>query len=225
MNEERQRIIERVQKLFALAEQNDSPEEAQLAAMRAQELLQKYDLSLSEVEIKQEGSSLCGEQRLILNRGNIPTWIRFLHSTVSEGFSVAALSGIGSSGAFLIFVGVEPDVTVARQTFEYLYRFVLAYDLRGKSKRQKNEWCMGFVYAVNGRLEGQKEEMDSNPHVTSLVLAKEQITQDYIDHKYKVKTARTRQGVEASRSFHEGVAVGMTTPINRPVEGAENAQE
>jgi hypothetical protein len=84
---------------------------------------------------------------------------------------------------------------------------------------------MGFVYAVNGRLEGQKKEMDSNPHVTSLVLAKEQITQDYIDHKYKVKTARTRQGVEASRSFHEGVAVGMATPINRPVEGAENAQE
>ena len=52
MNEERQRIIERVQKLFALAAQNDSPEEAQLAAARAQELLQKYDLSLSEVEIR-----------------------------------------------------------------------------------------------------------------------------------------------------------------------------
>jgi len=222
MNEERQRIIERVQKLFALAEQKDSPEEARLAAMRAQELLQKYDLSLSEVEIKQEGSSLCGEQRVTLNGGNRPTWTRFLHSTVGDGFGVSCLSGRSLSGAVLVFIGVEPDVTIAKQTFQYLYNFILSYDLRGKSKKQKNEWCMGFIYAVNERFEEQKKEMSSSPHVTSLVLAKEQIAQEYIDQTYKVKTGRKLPGTEISRSFHEGVAVGKATPINRPVEEAQN---
>ena len=220
MDTERQRMIERIQKLFALAEQKDSPEEAQLAAMRAQELLQKYDLSLSEAGIKQEGASLCGEQRVTLEKRNTPTWIKFLHSTVAEGFGVDSLRGQRLLDTVLLFIGVEPDVTIAKQTFEYLHNFIVNYDLRGKTVTQKNEWRMGFIYAVNERLEEKKRESAKNPHTTSLVVAKEQITKEYIEQKYNdVKKAPRLPITEISRSFYEGVAVGKTTPINRPVEG------
>jgi len=222
VNEERQRIIERVQKLFALAAQNDSPEEAQLAAIRAQELLQKYDLSLSEVEIRRDGSSLCNEQLIPLKKRKTPTWIKFLHSTVAEGFGVDCFRGLYQTGTVLIYIGVEPDVTIAKQTFEYLYNFVETYDLRGKSAKQKNQWRVGFIYAVNTRLTEQRNKKVDDAHSCELMIAKEQIIKDYISEKYNdIKKARKLPQTKISGSFHEGVAVGMITPINRPIDGEQ----
>jgi len=220
MNEERQRIIERVQKLFALAAQNDSPEEAQLAAMRAQELLHKHDLSLSEVEIQREGSSVCGEQHIQLKQRKTPTWVKFLHSTVGEGFGVENFRGLRLLDTLFIYIGVEPDVTIAKQVFEYLYNFIKTYNLRGKSPTQRNQWRMGFIYAVHTCLEEHNKKKSGDAHSCGLMLAKEHITQDYIAKKYNdVKKGRKLPETKISRSFHEGVAVGMTTPINRPIEG------
>ena len=220
MHEERQRIIERVQKLFALAAQNDSPEEAQLAATLAQELLQKYDLSLSEVEIQREGSSLCGEQHIQLKKRKTPTWIKFLHSTVAEGFGVDCFRGLRLLDTLLIYIGVEPDVTIAKQVFEYLYNFIKTYNLKGKSQTQRNQWRMGFIYAVNSRFIEQNKRKTEDTHSYGLMLAKEQITKEYISKKYNdAKKGRKLPETKISRSFHEGVAVGMATPINRPIEG------
>ena len=219
MNDERQRIIERVQKLFALAGQNDSPEEAQLAASRAQEFLQKYDLSLSEVEIKREGSSLCGEQRITLKTRTAPTWVKFLHATAAEGFGVEKLRALRVSDSVLIYIGVEPDVTIAKQTFEYLYQFIVAYDLKGKTTKQKNEWRTGFVHAVHTRFEEQNKQRAKDTHISAVVLAKEQIAKHYISQKYQdVQKARKMPVADISRSFHEGIAAGMAVPINRPLE-------
>ena len=222
MNEERLRIIERIQKLLALAAQKDSQEEAQLAAMRAQELLQKYDLSLSEVEIRREGFSLCGEQRITLKKRNIATWIKFLYSTVAEGFGVECYRGLRQFDTVLIYIGVEPDVSITKQVFEYLYNFIVTYDLSGKSAKQKNQWRMGFIYAVNTRLAEQKNNKIYDAHSYGLMIAKEQIIEDYISKKYnEAKKARKLPKTKISDSFHEGVAVGMITPINRPIEGEQ----
>jgi hypothetical protein len=226
MNEERQRIIERVRKLFALAEQKDSPEEAQLAALRAQELLQKYDLSLSEVEITREGSSICSEQHIQLKKRKTPTWIKFLHSSVAEGFGVEPFRGLRLLDSLLIYIGVEPDVTIAKQVSEYLVHFIESYDLSGKTASQKNQWRMGFIYAVHSRLVEQNRKKSDNAHSYGLMLAKEQITKEYIAKKYDgVKKGRKLPKTKISRSFHEGVAVGMTTPIKRPIEGEHTTGE
>jgi phosphomannomutase len=220
VHEERQRIIERVQKLFALAAQNDSPEEAQLAAMRAQELLQKYDLNLSELDIKRGGSNLCGEQHIQLKKRNTPAWIKFLYSAVAEGFGVDCYRGLRLFDTILIYIGVEPDVTIAKQTFEYLYNFIETYDLNGKSAKQKSQWRMGFIYAVNTRFEEQRNKKINDAHSYGLMIVKDKIIKDYTSKKYKnINKARKLSKTKISVSFNEGVAVGMITPINRPIGG------
>jgi hypothetical protein len=186
----------------------------------AQEMLQKYDLSLSEVEIQREGSSLCGEQHIPLNSRKTPAWVKFLHSAVAEGFNVKNMRGLRLLDTLLIYIGVEPDVTIAKQTFEYLYNFIMKYDLSGKATKQKNEWRMGFIYAVHSRLVEQNKKQSENKQINALVLAKDQIAKDYIAQKYdSVRQSRKLPPTKISSSFHEGVSVGMTTPINRPVEG------
>jgi hypothetical protein len=52
MNKSRMDIIEKIQKLLALAT-SDNENEAQMAAKRAQELLLKYNLKLTDVELEE----------------------------------------------------------------------------------------------------------------------------------------------------------------------------
>jgi len=219
MHDERKRIIERVQKLLALAEQKDSLEEAQLAAVRAQELLHKYDLSLSEVEIQRAGSSLCEEQHIQLKTRKTPTWIKFLQSAVAEGFGIQSFRALRQFDTILMYIGVDPDVTIAKQVFEYLYNFINTYTLRGKDAKQKNQWRMGFIYAIQSRLEEQNKKKAEDSHRYGLMLAKDAIITNYITNKYNdiIKKGRKLPETKISRSFHEGVAVGMATPINRPL--------
>ena len=190
-------------------------------ASRAQEFLQKYNLSLSEVEIKRKGSSLCGEQHIALKTRQASTWVKFLHATVAEGFGVEKLRALRVSDSVLIYIGVEPDVTIAKQTFEYLHQFIMAYDLKGKTAKQKNEWRTGFVHAVHTRLEEQNKQKAKDTHSSAIMLAKEQIAKDYISQKYQdVQKGRKMPVAEISKSFHEGIAAGMTVPMNRPLESS-----
>jgi hypothetical protein len=78
---------------------------------------------------------------------------------------------------------------------------------------------MGFIYAVHSRLKEQTKKQAKGAHSYGLMLAKAQIMQDYIAQKYAdVKKGRKLPKTKISKSFHEGVAVGMITPINRPIE-------
>jgi hypothetical protein len=217
MDAERLRIIERVQKLFVLAEQQESPEEAKVAALRAQEILQKYDMSISEVEIKDEGFNNCNEHKFELRKLRIPAWVKILHKIVASGFDVRALRNHIEFGCHLMFIGVEPDVTISRYTFEYLFHFVDTYNFLNLSTKEKNDWRLGFVSAIGTRLRQQQEDRKKNIHITDLVLAKNIIAEQFMAQKYPhVIKARTivRQ---TGRIYHEGYRVGMKTPLYRPI--------
>lgn len=54
MDDEKKKIIQRVQKLYALAESTVYPEEAKSAVTKAQELLRDYNLTLSELDFAAE---------------------------------------------------------------------------------------------------------------------------------------------------------------------------
>jgi hypothetical protein len=224
MNEQRMRIIEKVQKLFALSNRNDSPEEAQAAAAVARELLKKYDLNLSEVEIKEKGSSLCAEHRIKQKGLNLHIWVKILLGAVSRGFSVKGMTAKGNRTAgiypVLVLIGVEPDVTIAGQTFEYLHHFATTYDLRGKNTKENNDWRRGFACAIDKRFQEQKKQDARTARSHSLVLAKDAVIQDFLASKGYI-TRKGRRGPRLnteSESFYDGVRVGMNTPINRPVD-------
>jgi hypothetical protein len=218
VNEERRRLIEKVQKLFSMARQNESPEEAKVAALRAQEILQKYDISISEVEIKQEGFENCSEHTFELGKLRIPSWVKILQSGIATSLDIKALRHKYNLRANLLFLGIEPDVTIAKQTFEYLYQFVNSYDYSGIDATCRYDWRLGFVTAVNGRLRQKKKEQADNTHITALVLCKKQIAHDFLSSKYsKICNEKTKLRSVGS-SYFDGYHVGKNIPINRPLD-------
>jgi hypothetical protein len=201
-----------------MSRQNESPEEAKVAALRAQEILQKYDMSISEVEIKQEGFENCSEHAFKLGKIRIPSWVKILHADIAESFDIKAIRCKYDQGTDLLFLGIEPDVTIAKQTFEYLYQFVNAHDYSGLDTSARYDWRLGFVTAVSGRLQRKKKEQTDNTHITALVLCKNQIADDFVSSKYsRILEVKTKLR-DVGSSYFDGYQVGKKIPINRPLD-------
>ena len=82
---EKEKIIEKIQKLLTLSRDRGATEaEAKNAAAHARKLLNKYDLSLSEVDIKK---SEIGDAHVDVGTGStkIKFWTRTLGVVVANG--------------------------------------------------------------------------------------------------------------------------------------------
>jgi hypothetical protein len=118
----------------------------------------------------------------------------------------------------LLFLGIEPDVTIAKQTFEYLYQFVNSYDYSGIDVACRYDWRLGFVTAVNVRLRQKKKEQTNDTHITALVLCKKQIAHDFLSAKFSnIRKEKTKLRSVGS-SYFDGYQVGQKIPINRPLD-------
>lgn len=102
---DRAQILEKIRKLLALSE-SPNEYEAALAAARARALLDKYDLSMDEVEVRAEEVLL----HTVSTGVNKPyLWMGHLASDVGFAFNCRVFKAMGS----MIFCGINSDTKVA----------------------------------------------------------------------------------------------------------------
>lgn len=131
--EEQAQILEKIRKLLALSE-SPNEHEAALAAARARALLDKYDLSMDEVDIKAE--------EVLLHTVSTGTrkpypWMGHLAADVGYAFNCRVFRAMGS----MIFCGIVSDTKVAEYVYVYLLRTVRRLHKEHKATLEKSgEW-------------------------------------------------------------------------------------
>jgi len=156
-NEKIEKIIQRISKLFELAnlEKNPSEAEAIAAIMKAQELLAKYNLDVTDVtgETKKEDI-----EKAIADIGTGNKWKYALADTVGRSYCCRTYY-LGAEQ--IIFYGYKSDVIIARRVFVYLFNvgkklanyFVKEYRQRnGSADGIYNSFCAGFIRGVDNEL-------------------------------------------------------------------------
>lgn len=121
------KIIERIRKLLALSkDKGASEDEAKTAAGMARRLMNKYDLSLSEIDIKKSD--------VIISEVATESWYpRFWTTTLATAVGQAFDCKSFRRGPVFMFFGLEADTQVASYLFIYLYRTIL--DLLDKKRK------------------------------------------------------------------------------------------
>lgn len=234
MNEEMKKIIKKVQKLYALAERTDFPEEAESAVAKAQELLREYNLSLNEADFEIEENSQCVEHRVDSGLRRSTQWHSELVGFIQYAFDIKAIHSSryvfppGNKPAekrvSVRFVGVEPDTSLAMHTYSYLTGVALRHRAKGKNTTQLNHWRIGFVEAVGARLVESRQKAASTSQETGLVLVKDAIIKKYMGEHYpNLKTHRIRSANINPTDFLEGREAGRKVPLSRPIEHDETA--
>jgi hypothetical protein len=144
--ERRKKIIDKIKKLLSLSDKgkNTNEYEAALAASKAQDLLLRYNLNLTDIEYKSEK---CKQTFFDIGSKNPGKWASSLVVMVMRHFYCEVL--YAGKGKYII-VGEELDAEVASFTFDYLHETVtrLAKDFAVKHKILRDARTMRTSYSI-----------------------------------------------------------------------------
>lgn len=229
MSEMNEKIIEKIKKCLELANNNPSEEEAKSAALMAQKLLAKYNISISDVE---DVTSECEEIvenavwfKNLVNWGTARAWKYELASIVARNFKCKHFF-YGKAAA--VFYGHKTDADVAAEVYTFLFKNgdKLANRLAHKANRETRKNGYGNNTAgvynsfVRGYMVGLREALDKQ--CTALMI----VVPEDVKEAYDVKSegfgqmnAGMRSTCYNASAYNDGREAGRSAMASRALEG------
>nr|WP_294506220.1 DUF2786 domain-containing protein [uncultured Rhodopila sp.] len=243
--DELSRVKSRIKALTEKTVANGCTEaEAMAAADMVGRLLERYALSMDEIEIRtarcvQAEVPLGGRRRRPID-GCVPTIARFCDckvwlSRAANPYPLAADFDWTQAGSRYVFFGFETDTALATYLFAVIDRAIITetsgfkrsnIQFRGARLRQASaSFQHGVVARVSERLDTMLRARDSTVRAqsatgTALVVAKHRVVEDAFretDVRLVSMSATGRRVITSA--FRAGRAAGDRVNLNRPVTG------
>ena len=225
-------IIERIKKLHALSERNNSTAEAAAAAEKIQELCFKYNLELEEI-LKTPGQQKAPyvKSDYVLPQATRfdVAWKRSLFSGVCKANFCMAIYYPNS--ARMGVVGQKHNFEAAVYTYEYIVREIERLGREGLKNqgflwgKEKQRYFKGFCEGASSTLywkmvNSVKRQADQGSESKALVVLKDKeldvAVKSYFPHMRKGGT-RTIGG--SSNGYSDGAKAAQNISVNRGVAG------
>lgn len=154
-------IIAKIQKLLNLANNNPNENEAIAAALKAQEMMAKYNIELDQLDSKPETREIVKEIYYASDKHEMKKWKIGLANTIANNFRCKVYF---INGQDVCFYGYKEDAKIALSVFKFLYEVgnkfaVRYYNLCKKEGRETrgvmNTYLIGFRQGVASVLEKQ----------------------------------------------------------------------
>ena len=209
MNKEQ--LMNKVNKLLALAGNNPSQEEANAAYTKAQKLIAEYNLNMDEFEADKD--------EIVM--------VAATHSN-NEGYRVPLALVIAKSfrcrcimcGNTVNFIGYKTDVEVCVQVYNHAYKVSHNAGLRLERKyRKEGRSTAGVANSYwHGFMDGIKEVLDENCRALMIV-----VPDEVNQHTKRVATGGQYKGGMRNTGFHgslygEGRSDGRAHMRSRQIE-------
>ena len=222
-----EKIIERIRKCLALAANNPSEEEAKAAALQAQKLLAKYNISMVDIEAMEKTEEEIVESAVWFRdcvKGVARAWKYELARIVAENFRCKHFF-YGRKAA--VFYGHETDAKAAAEVYKYLfgmgdklanrvtYRVLRAYHKRGESAKVSgiyNSWVKGFLKGL--------EESLSQQCTALMIVVPEDVVSSYAKKSENFKSINA--GIQNTgfnpEAYRDGFTNGKSAMASRALE-------
>lgn len=215
-----EKIIQTIKKVLELSKNNPSEEEAKAAALKAQELLAKYHIDMSEVE----DIDISKVENIVEVSVNVPSkkWKYKLAQIVADNFRCKHFY-YGKST--VVFYGHKTDAEVAAETYKYLFdmgnraagrEVDKVFAKTGTSAGVYNSFVVGFCDGVSDALGKQCTAL-------MLVVPKD-VTESYNEKTKNFKSMHcgaitTRANDSCRNAYTKGKEKGKEAIGSRQLEG------
>lgn len=229
MSEMNEKIIEKIRKCLELANNNPSEEEAKSAALMAQKLIAKYNISMADVE---DVAGQCEEivEEIVwfdslVTWGTARAWKFQLASIVSRNFRCKHFF-YGKKGA--VFYGYKTDAECAAQVYTFLFKngdrlaYNLVHKLVSRARKEGRKANVANVYNsfVKGYMAGLGEALDKQ--CTELMIIVPQDVKEAYEEKAK-GFASMKAGMKCTGydtiAYNEGCMAGRNAMAQREIAG------
>jgi len=217
-NVTRDQVVDKVRKLFELAKSSNE-NEAALAAVKARELLSKYNLAMADLPVEEINSSIEVSEAFVDPGRVVRNWVRGLIVHVSRGFECEhILRRRPGSKPLLSFIGTRADSEVAARTFRFLMRELkllsdwalpeLKRTHRGwNGQSLKNAYLNGAVVRIGERFEERARtvRVEELRCCKDLVIAKQQMIGRYMERTFgRVRREYGKPTPMSAQAFRKG---------------------
>ena len=113
-----EKILNKIKNLLDLANNNPNENEALAAALKAQELMAKYNVELDQLDEKKENREIVKEIYKASNKHEMKKWKIGLASIVANNFRCECYF---LDKKDVVFYGYKEDAKIALQVFTFLY--------------------------------------------------------------------------------------------------------
>ncbi|PJI06557.1 MULTISPECIES: DUF2786 domain-containing protein [Clostridium] len=217
------KIIEKIQKLLSLSESSNE-HEAEVAMLKAQELLAKYKLSIKEVKEYKRYNSKIQEKTTDVTFTKAK-WKAQLAGVISDNFGCYRYFKTRGTNT-IVFFGREEDVIVCNLVLNYavdsIYSVVkkLKYQYSKNGYRTRgieNDYALGFIYGLQEKFEEQKR----NNQEWGLVLVKDkEVVEAHEKIKFNKKVNMSTKYKGHSDVYYKGCEDGKKFSVSdRITEG------
>jgi len=225
MDEERERLLDRIQKLMAMANSN-SPNEAEVAARKMRELMDEYSITIDEIgEIK---SGKANVQGLLFDLNEITNeyWAFILASACADFCDCKAIRSRRHSGDKLIIVGFDADREAVLKIWTWLFMNIqqeiimqsVKRSVGAMGMREATQFGMGAAEELQRRLRAVKRERNAatQTQVTALVVVKSAEVNKFVQEEFNL--------TNSSFNFNRGKGYGAGAEFGSKVSLADTAR-
>lgn len=219
------KVIDKISKLLAMANDSSSPNEAMIAAKRARALMDKHQLEVTDIEAAKGTQFLSLKYELTGSR--TPKWMVILASASSSlnDCRVLRYREAHEYNMAFLFQGFKADAIVAKLTFEYFVeaceRQLKAQAIKGTSKR--NFFRLGFSQQISQRcivIKREREQDMVSPTGTALIPLKKAQVEDHFGEVDSFKPSQTRAAtLEEKMAYLQGAEEAEKIGLDPQVEG------
>ena len=178
------KVIDRIKKLLAMANDGKFDHEAEAALLLAQKIMVEHNITMSEIESVETVNKKAVHTRLTDYSGRTPWWKKDLSQIIADNFRcLSYISKIPGKTSILI-IGLEEDAEIAREVYQYAVSYIEDYTKKymARLRRQgrstqgvRNDWIGGFLSGLQHKFREQVSENE-----WGLVLVRDAVVEDAI---------------------------------------------
>lgn len=215
-------VKERIKKLLMLASGGTSAE-AELAMMKAQELMDQHRVTMLDIELSQEKQEkIIKDTEPLLSAGRIPGWKKSLAATLAQFNDCRLITYTGMGGHYkdrrtdIMIYGKPSNIEYVRYLLSYLIVQLTRYAeilCMGEGHKYKDSWYNGAVSGIYNKISEGRISVTKNLPSTALVKFNDELkaVDDFISQEVgKLRKAPKSNKSINSEAFYKGFSTGKS---------------
>lgn len=213
-----EKILNKIKNLLDLANNNPNENEAIAAALKAQELMAKYNIELDQLDDKKETREIVKEVYHQSGKHEMKKWKIGLSQIIAQNFRCKEYT---VNRQDVVFYGYKEDAKIALQVFTYLYETgnKLAVRYYNKCKKEGRETRGVMNTYLIGFRDGAAEVLEKQCTALMIVTPKE-VTESFNEMTKGWETCNVTMHLSADgAAYSNGKRDGKDMVTARSIEG------
>ncbi|MDR3600239.1 MAG: DUF2786 domain-containing protein [Desulfosporosinus sp.] len=212
-----EKILEKLRKILAKANNNPSAEEAETAMLIAQRIMVENNLCIDDVNLT-EGDKIKKEavEVTVSDKMRLAWWESDITSIIAKNFRCKSFTRrfANQKNIRLCLMGLKEDVEIAKETISYALKAMSYYSSQFVKANKgseftttqiRNSWLNGFIRGLGAKFDKQVKQNN-----WGLVLVKDKVVEDAIEKLGLKKRRSTSITGGISSAYQSGYRQGQS---------------